>query len=453
MKKILTRTCTSFYYLSGANFAKCAVTYDIGADNLILWVPYTPPQTILWTGTTPSPADCLEQSDLDNVKYIAELPKYLVPTLALVESLYVLRDSLLPDFKSFGTLKPHITVDSTSLRSAMDEARVIKTDYEIAMIRRACDISSAAHRAVCRQLVNLRNECEIEALFQAACTARNAHVQSYPIIAGSGKNAACLHYDANNEPLAGRQTVVLDAGAEWEVYTSDITRTLPIGGRFTAEGSAVYNVVARMQEQCIERIRPGTAFYKLALHAHRVATEGLLALGILHGGTAADILRSGTSSAFFPHGLGHHIGLEVHDVAGYERLYMEMDAESAALGGKRRPVTPGMLQDMIALAESGEADVAGTTSSEPAPSNRRLLQKGMIVTIEPGIYFCWEYIEAYFLKKPEHARYINTEVLDRYWGVGGVRIEDDILVTEDGWECLSWAPKGDEALRIITGEQ
>ncbi|KAH8668317.1 peptidase M24, structural domain-containing protein [Xylariales sp. PMI_506] len=429
-----------FYYLSGADFAGCAVTYDIGADSLTLWIPYTPPQTLLWFGTTPSPAECLEKSDLDHVKYISELPRYLVPILALVESLYVLRESQLPNFESFDALKPHLKINTTSLLPAISEARVVKTDYEVAMIRKANDVSSAAHKAICERLLTFKNECEIEATFEGASLSANSHAQSYAIIAGSGKNAACLHYDANNEPLAGRQLVVVDAGAEWEVYASDITRTLPLGGKFTKESKAIYDIVAQMQEECIARIKPGAVFYSLHLHAHMVATKGLLALGILHNGTAKEIFANGTSAAFFPHGLGHHVGLEVHDVAGYERLMLQKEASgiSAVRGrSKRVPVTAEAMRTLV--------------SAGPPYSGRRKLEKNMIVTVEPGIYFCREYIEAYFLKRPEHAKYINHDVLRKYWDVGGVRIEDDILVTEDGNENLSWAPKGQEAVDIING--
>lgn len=439
---------SSFYYLSGADFPGCAITYDIEADNLILWVPYTPPQTVLWYGTTPSPQECLEKSDLDDVKYVAELPKYLVPTLALVETLYVLRESQLPGFKSFETLKPHVKVDTTSLLPAIGEARVIKTEYEIAMIRKANDISSAAHKAVCQKLLSLENECEVEAIFQSVSISHNAHSQSYAIIAGSGKNAASLHYGANNEPLAGRQLLVLDAGAEWEVYASDITRTLPISGKFTPEAKAIYDLVAEMQEQVIDRIRPGTVYYSLNLHAHMIAVKGLLELGILHNGTASEIFKNGTSTAFFPHGLGHHVGLEVHDVPGYERLMLEVDG-FLTVGGKRKPVVPDMLKDMIAMPYSDELSEEERVATAPPYKGRRELEPNMIVTVEPGIYFCRPYIEAFFLKQPEHARYINTKVLDRYWDVGGVRIEDDILVTKHGNENLSWAPKGKEMLRLI----
>ncbi|KAI0123862.1 putative Xaa-Pro aminopeptidase [Xylariales sp. AK1849] len=433
-----------FYYLSGADFPGCAVTYDLDKDSLTLWIPYSPPQTVLWFGTTPTPAECLEKSDLDDARYISELPEYMIGNLPHAGPLYVLRESQLPRFKDFEILKPHLKIDSVSLLPAISEARVVKTDYEIAMIRRANDISSEAHKAVCQQLLTLENECQVEAIFQAACLKRNSHSQSYPIIAGAGKNAASLHYVANNEPLTGRQLLVLDAGAEWEVYASDITRTLPIGGKFTEEGKAAYDLVARMQEECISRIKPGTVYYSLHLHAHLVATKGLMQLGVLHNGTVKEIFANGTSAAFFPHGLGHHVGLEVHDVGGKERLMLH--ANGACRGNKRTPVSPETIREMIALAPK-TVDING-----PPYSGRRRLEKNMIVTVEPGIYFCKEYIEAYFLKRPEHAKYINTKVLDKYWDVGGVRIEDDILVTEDGHENLSWAPKGDEGLRIINGE-
>ncbi|KAK7967012.1 uncharacterized protein PG986_001289 [Apiospora aurea] len=451
-----------FCYLSGANFPGCAVTYDIGADNLTLWIPYTPPSLILWFGTTPSPDECLAKSDVDNVKYIWDLPKYLNSTLADVGSLYVLRAEQIPKSLDLGLLKPTIKIDTSSLLPAMAEARVVKTDYEVAMIRRANDISSAAHRAVCAGFRRYANECEVEAAFLEACVAENAHMQSYPVIAGAGPNAATLHYDANDQPLAGRQHLVLDAGAEWECYASDVTRTLPVGGRFTTEGKAIYDVVARMQDECIDMITPGTGFRDMHLHAHRVATQELLKLGILRRGDGSDsngkgtiataeevetILESGVSSAFFPHGLGHHVGLEVHDVAGKQRL---MSTVSPWTVGNRKNKRDFILrEDLVYMIKS-------SASSFSVPGTNvvlgRALEPGMVVTVEPGIYFCREYIEAYYLSKPELARYIDVRVLDRYWDVGGVRIEDCILVTEDGYENLTTAPKGEEMLKVINGK-
>ncbi|KAK8046469.1 hypothetical protein PG996_014533 [Apiospora saccharicola] len=445
-----------FYYLSGADFPGCAATYDIGADNLTLWIPYTPPSLILWFGTTPSPDECLTKSDLDNVKYIADLPTYLNSTISEVGSLYVLRAEQIPKSLSLGLLKPSIKIDTSSLLPAMAEARVVKTEYEVAMIRRANNISSAAHRAVCKGFRHYSNECEVEAAFLQACVAENAHMQAYPVIAGAGPNAATLHYDANDQPLDGRQHLVLDAGAEWQCYASDVTRTLPIGGKFTKEGKAVHDVVTRMQNECIDMIAPGTGFRDMHLHAHRVATRELLKLGILRRGdkmaaavteeqVVQKILASGVSSAFFPHGLGHHVGLEVHDVAGTQRLMSTVSPWTVGYRKNKRDFI--LREDLIYMMRSSATAKATTTSVLG-----RALEPGMVVTVEPGIYFCREYIEAYYLSKPELARYIDTAVLERYWDVGGVRIEDCILVTEDGYENLTTAPKGEEMLKIINGK-
>lgn len=135
------------------------------------------------------------------------------------------------------------------------------------------------------------------------------------MIAGSGANASTLHYEANNEPLAGRELVVLDAGAEWACYASDVTRTLPLNNnRFLPQARAIYDLVLRMQTKCIAGIKPGVVFRDLQLLAARIAVEGLLALGIFKREfTADEIYEKGTAAAFFPHGLGHHVGLDVHE--------------------------------------------------------------------------------------------------------------------------------------------
>ncbi|KAI1082185.1 hypothetical protein F5B20DRAFT_578400 [Whalleya microplaca] len=430
-----------FYYLSGINYPGCAVTYDIAADKLTLWIPYAPPATILYFGNSPTPEDCLAISDVHDVKYIGELPAYLSSRLSVIRTLYVLRPSQLPKFEGFDQIKRTIKIDTTSLLPVLDEVRVIKTDHEIAMIRKANEISSDAHKKVAQFLYSMKNECEIEATFLSSCTSRNAHTQAYPVIAGSGPNASTLHYGDNNESLAGRQVVVLDAGAEWNCYASDVTRTLLIGpaSKVTKEARAIYKLVHQMQEECIERIKPGVVFRNLQLHATLVAVKGLLELGILHNGTADEIFKNGTGAAFFPHGLGHHVGLDVHDVLSRELLR----PAGENIWGKRRPIGPQSVRAMIKQAasevESGRASGGGSSRLRP----------NMVVTVEPGIYFCRPYIEAYFLRNEEHARYIDVAVLERYWDVGGVRVEDDIRVVDGGFENLTTAPKGEELLRIL----
>lgn len=440
----------SFFYLAGANFSGCHVTYDIAADHLILWVPHVAPSDVLWYGSKPSPQRCMELSDVDDARYAAQLPGYVGRHHAAASTVYVLHADQSPPLHPEGgagagpPLPPaKSSTDDARLRPAMDRARVVKTDYEVAMIRRANDVSSAAHRSVAGRLLRLTNERDVEALFQAACHMRGTRSQAYGAIAGAGANAATLHYVDNDAPLVGSQLVLVDAGCEWDCYASDVTRTMPLSGSFSPRAAAVHAIVQRMQEECIARVRPGAVYYHLHLHAAAVALTGLLQLGILRG-HRDDIARAGTVAAFFPHGLGHHVGLEVHDVDGGFPL-LAPSHPRRFLGGKRVAVTP---EALAAMAEELKAD-GGTSSAPEGTSTKGKLRPNMVVTVEPGIYFCRPFLEAAFLANPKHARFIDADVLEGFYPVGGVRIEDCILVTPDGYENLTSAPKGAELLDVI----
>jgi Xaa-Pro dipeptidase len=370
----------SFFYISGANFANCVVTYEIARDKLILWIPYVEPRQVLWFGSTPGPDECKARYDVDDVRYTKDIRTYMyqLMTKSAAQTVYLLDKTQAPEVPTMSITGGSFNLDITKLRPAMDMARVIKTDYEVAMIRKANDVSSLAHRKVAEQLLKLTNEREIEAIFSGTCTAAGARDQAYQIIAGAGVNASTLHYGENNKPLKGNQLVVLDAACEWNCYAADITRTLPITGKFTLEAKAIYLIVDSMQRSCIKQIRPGKLFYELHLLAASIANRGLLALGIFHNGTAEEIFAAGTVSAFFPHGLGHHVGLEVHDVSGVERLMAEK--LSTQLGRKRDLVSTETLKDWVT--ESTIANISNT----PAPSKgRQALKKNMIVTVEPGM--------------------------------------------------------------------
>ncbi|SPQ22486.1 c05755b2-8d79-42ee-8d3b-c0b63000eeb7 [Thermothielavioides terrestris] len=443
-----------FYYITGADFPGCAATYDIKRDYLILWVPQFDPRTVLYHGRVPPPEQFLAASDVDDVRYISALDQFLLASLEPGSVLFALHPNQVPRLEN-----PNgpVCIDTTRLAPAIGRARVIKSDYEVAMIRRANAVSSYAHRAVLRHLKRAHNERVLEAVFVGLCTSEGARRQAYPVIAASGINASTLHYSNNNEPLAGRQLVVLDAGAEWKCYASDITRTFPVSGAFSAEAAAIYRIVERMQAECIRRVRPGVAFASLHVLACVIAAAGLLRLGILRGGTLEEIMRAGTVAAFFPHGLGHHVGLEVHDVSGGAGLLLPAAAILDPKPKRRELTTPGtrcppgrvpspkrqaVTPEMVALLYTGAAWAQ-------KPSARESLEPNMVVTIEPGIYFCREYLESLFLHHPIHSKFINTAALEKYWDVGGVRIEDDILVTQDGYENLTLAPKGEEMLKLI----
>ncbi|TVY43619.1 putative Xaa-Pro aminopeptidase [Lachnellula occidentalis] len=428
-----------FYYLSGISHPDCLVTYDIGRDAVCAWIP--PPNTgrkVIYNGFTPSRTQIRAITDVSCVAETYHLKQYLksyVKNSRSPAKFYLLHKSQMP------TLLQHLVNDDgcdilatkcqfdfTKLQPAMDAARVIKSEHELKLIRKACDITQKAHVNVLCCLKDLENETEIEAIFAGTCIAEQAKHQAYGIIAGSGENASTLHYAANNEPLEGRQLVCLDAGVEWKEYASDVTRTFPISGKWTPEAKGIYDIVAKMQDECIAMVKPGADYRQIHMHAHKVAIKGLLELGLLQNGTWQELYSSGVSVAFFPHGLGHYMGLEVHDVGAHGALLYGFP-QTTRVNWETAYFSMGI-------------------------ANPSLLEPGMVITVEPGIYFSRYALEQVYLKDAKFAKYINASLLDTYYAVGGVRIEDDILVTQHGYENLtSGVPKGEEALKIIRGEK
>ncbi|MCJ1324718.1 hypothetical protein MMC10_001380 [Thelotrema lepadinum] len=297
----------------------------------------------------------------------------------------------------------------------MDASRAIKDSYEIERIRRANEISASAHVAVLKNIRYFTNEAQIQAIFEGTCTSRLAKKQAYSVIAGSGENAAVLHYTKNDELLKGRQLVCLDAGAEYENYASDVTRTFPISGDFPSkEAEAIYKLVQEMQESVLMRLKPGVFMLDLHVQVAKVAIRGLLSLGVLKG-DANEIYAAGTYRAFYPHGLGHHVGLEVHDILG------------------------------IPILRYGSQYASGHMTTQllaPCRPSQPPLEEGMV-------YFSRYELQRAYLSSTIHSKYIDEKVLEKYWAVGGVRIEDDLLITANGYENLTTAPKGEAALEII----
>ena len=329
--------------------------------------------------------------------------------------------------------------------------RVIKFPHEIELIRRANDISAKAHRAVLENIRKFKNERQVEGIFLDTCISSGAHNQAYNIIAGAGTNAAVLHYIANNAPFGDSQVLLLDAGAEFDCYASDVTRTFPISGHWSPEAKNIYDAVNDMQSQCVARIKPGVHFRDLQILAMAIATRWLLELGILHNGSVEEIMRAGTTRAFFPHGLGHHVGLEVHDVLHIPiQSKSTVNASDVEMSIYHETELHGASADAIVDLYSKFID--SETCMNPVTIDSPVLESGMIVTVEPGIYFSDFALSKVYLRDPQHLKYINKEVLTKYMPVGGVRIEDDILVTKAGYQNLTTAPKGDEALHIIRGD-
>lgn len=361
----------------------------------------------------------MHRYDVDGAHYHSALWKY-INQWALKNNrthpIYILHEDQKPEatFTDF-------TIDSENLMPAINTCRGVKDDHEIGLIRKANEVSGFAHRNIFQKIQKMKNETEIEAAFLDACVSRGAKNQAYEIIAASGANAATLHYVKNNEPLAGRQLVCVDAGCEWDCYASDVTRTFPISGEWPSQKAQdIYSLVEEMQERCIKGMRKGARFPDLHYLAHSIAIGGLLKLGVLKGGTVDEIRKSGVSKVFFPHGLGHHVGLEVHDVSSNSNVNDHDD-------------------DL--------AKLIPVNSREPCTLSAPVLEEGMVVTVEPGVYFSRFALDN--VRKQEISKFIDMDVAESYIPIGGVRIEDDILVTDKGYENLTTAPKGEEMLEII----
>ncbi|KAK3368371.1 putative Xaa-Pro aminopeptidase [Podospora didyma] len=390
-----------FYYLTGCPLADCYLVYDIDTSHSTLFIPPIDPESVIWSGLPVSAEEALQKFDVDEVRYTNDINA----TLAHIGADKKQRSTA---FAIPNQVSEHVTFlefddkNFSILKEAIEVSRVIKDDFELAMIAKANAISSEAHLAVMKKVKHVKNERELEAVFIGHCIAEGARNQAYHSIVASGRAAATLHYVANNAPMAGKLNLLLDAGGEWDCYASDITRVFPISGKFTKESRAIYDIVLKMQLDCIAVLKDGVLWDDVHLLAHKVAIGGLLELGILKG-DKDEILANRTSVAFFPHGLGHYLGMDTHDTGGNPN-YLDRDAMFRYLR------------------------VRGT------------LPAGSVITVEPGIYFCNFIIEP-FLKDAKHSKFIDAEVLEKYWDVGGVRIEDNILITKTGSENLTLAIK------------
>lgn len=210
----------AFFYLSGVDLPDCALTYDLAADRLTLFIPPVDPESVVWSGLPLSPEEALAKYDVDAALPSTELNPHLVAlgSKQPTTTVYAIADRVADavTFLEFG--QKNFTV----LAEAVDECRVVKDDYEVAMIRKANIVSGAAHRAVLEAVKGASNEYELEGAFIGECIRRGAKKQAYPSIVASGRGAATLHYVHNDKDLAGKDLLLLDAGAEWKNYAADI---------------------------------------------------------------------------------------------------------------------------------------------------------------------------------------------------------------------------------------
>jgi Xaa-Pro aminopeptidase len=263
---------------------------------------------------------------------------------------------------------PNMLSDTSEI---LHEMRLFKSPEELDLIRKAVAITAMAHRDAMKAVKPGMYEYELEALIDYTFRKNGAIGPAFPTIVGSGPNAIILHYNTNNCKIQDKVLVLIDAAAEYEYYSADVTRTIPANGKFSEIQKSVYNIVLEAQLAAIEIVKPNARVDDVHKKTVQVITEGLVKLGLLSG-EVSELIESKKYKKFYMHRTGHWLGMNSHDVGKYK-----LDDQS------------------------------------------RILESGMVLTVEPGIY-----IER------------DESVPPEYWYIG-VRIEDDVLVTEDGCEVLT----------------
>lgn len=280
---------------------------------------------------------------------------------------------------------PHTIIDPTIITGEM---RLHKTAEEVALMQRSADIAAEAHVVAMRQCKPGMNEGQIEAIIEHHFKMSGASGSSYNSIIGGGDNATILHYVENNMPLKDGDLLLVDAGCSYQGYASDITRTFPVNGRFTKAQREVYDVVLEVQIECLEFTKKGNTIKQRQDLSIELLTEGMKKLGLLKGKTK-DLIKKKAFMKYYMHGVGHYLGLDVHDAGRY---FTEQRARNS------RPFAPGMA-----------------------------------LTVEPGLYIPAD----------------DKDAPAKYRGIG-VRIEDDVVVTDDGnINLTAGVPKDADAIEEI----
>lgn len=323
------RQQSDFYYLTGFNEPN-AVLIILGGkkSQSILFNRSKNPHEEQWTGERLGQEKAVSQLHMDAAYPIEELSSWL-PKLCLgKDTLYyaIGQDTLCEPLilKTILQLKTQTRsgisrpVQLGDLEPILSEMRLFKSIEEIALIQKACDISVMAHREAMSACTNLQFEYQLEAQLVYTFTDQGCRGVAYDPIVACGKNACILHYTANDAPLRPGELVLIDAAGEFENYASDITRTYPVNGKFSAEQRALYELVLHAQRTAMEKVKPGLSWSAIQESIVNILTTGLCDLGILKG-HIDDLIETQAYKPFYMHSSGHWLGLDVHDAGHYKQ--------------------------------------------------------------------------------------------------------------------------------------
>ena len=375
------RQDSDFYYLTGFAEPDSVAVLAPGRKNgeFILFCRERDSHKERWDGSRNGPDGAVELYAADDAFPVDDIDDILPGIMESRNAVYYTMgayaefDQHIADWvkslRSRGAAGVHTPHEFVALDHLLHDMRLYKSRAEISAMRKAAKIAVRAHRRAISRVQPGMFEYEVEAEYLHEFRHHNANVSYSPIV-GAGDNACTLHYVDNNQKIADGELLLIDAGCEYDYYASDITRTIPVGGRYSPEQRAIYEIVLEAQLAAIDKTRVGNHWNDPHDAAVRVITRGLKKIGLLNG-TLSALIRDEAYRDFFMHRTGHWLGMDVHDVGDYK-----------------------------------------------VGSEWRLLEPGMVTTVEPGIY-------------------TPANKVPAKWRNIGVRIEDDVAVNRDGPDVLS----------------
>ena len=369
------RQDSNFYYLTGFKEDNAALVFvkKNAISKVYMFVQKKDPTLELWTGKRLGVAKAKKIFFVNDVFTVERLNGQMKEFLAQKKNFYYDFKAQNEKIEQLKQLSKNI-LDYKNSASIVEKMRLIKSSAEIRLVKKALSITKEAHHKAMKISKNLFYEYELQAEIEYIFKKNGAYSDAYTSIVASGDNANTLHYVDNSMELKKGDLILIDAGCEYGYYSSDITRTIPVSGKFTQPQKELYQMVLDVEKKIISMIKPNILRSKLQQESEKLLCEGMVKLGILKG-SAKKLLKEKAHKKYFPHGIGHYMGLDVHDQNPYR--------------------------------DNKDKEIP--------------LKAGMILTIEPGLYL------------PKDDKKIPKE----YRGIG-IRIEDDILVTKDGHKNLSY---------------
>ena len=385
------RQDSDFFYLTGLNEAEAVAVLAPHHEEhkFILFVQPKDITKEVWSGYVTGVDAAKEKYGADEAYPINELNEKLPQYLLNADKIYYrlgrdkpFNDTVLTHYQRLLRTYPKRGTGPTAIQDTctiLHGMRLVKSDSELALMRKAADIAVEAHNVARKMAKPGVYEYEIQAEMERIFRKNGALGPAYPSIVASGANSCILHYIENNRQMQDGDLLLIDAGCSYDYYNSDITRTFPVGGKFTNEQKILYELVLSAQKQAIAQVKPGNAYSSIHDTALRVLVEGMVELGILKG-EVDKLIEEEKYKPYYMHRTGHWLGLDVHDVGVYQH-------------GKDNPL---------------------------------ILQPGQVLTVEPGIYIV-----------PGAKPAEDQPQVDQKWMGIGIRIEDDVLVTATGCEVLT----------------